>query len=365
MNDTSEFDVAQNNPGIQNQTDVAKCPGCGANLVFSPEKGALFCEHCETVLQFESETSSELSLNKLFSKTSSWGEETHIFSCPNCGASEIIAKNEISKACPYCGSVNVLEKHDISGLKPNAVVPFKLNKNQASEMAKKWAKRRIFAPSSYKKSIEPEGLNGVYTPAFTFDSYTYTQYSGVLERTEQRTTRVNGKTVVKTVSVRFNISGTFSHFFDDLVVRASKKIEEKFFHKLLPFDTNNSETYNDSFIHGFSASQYDMDGPACWDSARQTMKAQIKQLILRKYTYTSVVSFNATTSFNDNKFKYVLLPIYIGHSRFKEKLYNLFINGSTGKASGKTPISPIRVGIASILGLGVLIAIIFMIFNII
>ncbi|MDR0696572.1 MAG: hypothetical protein LBF68_03385 [Christensenellaceae bacterium] len=358
MSDLQQSEYDNYDSGVKNQTDVAKCPGCGANMVFSPEKGTLYCEHCETQVRIESDVSSELSINKLFSKADSWGSETHVFNCPNCGASEVIAQNEISKACAYCGSVNVLETNEISGLKPNAVVPFKLSKIQASDMAKKWIRRRIFAPRSFKKSAEPENLHGVYSPSFTFDTYTTTTYHGVLERVEHKTVTVNGKSVTQTIRKQFPISGTFYHYFDDFVVKASKKIESKYFDKLLPYDTNNSEVYNDSFIHGFTAAQYDYDGPTCWDMARQSMKNQIKKLILRQYTYTSVISFSSTTMFDNNKFKYILLPIFIGHCTFKEKLYNLFVNGATGKSSGKTPLSPIRVGIAILLGLAALLAII-------
>ena len=50
-------------------------------------------------------------------------------------------------------------------------------------------------------------------------------------------------------------------------------------------------------------------------------------------------------------YKYLLLPIYVGHFSFRQKLYNFFVNGQNGKVTGKTPLSPIRVGLLVLLGL--------------
>lgn len=42
-------------------------------------------------------------------------------------------------------------------------------------------------------------------------------------------------------------------------------------------------------------------------------------------------------------YKYVLLPVYVGHSTWRQKLYNFFVNGETGKVTGKAPVSPLKV----------------------
>ena len=38
-------------------------------------------------------------------------------------------------------------------------------------------------------------------------------------------------------------------------------------------------------------------------------------------------------------YKYVLLPVYVGHTEYKGERYQLFVNGQTGKVYGKTPKS--------------------------
>ena len=56
----------------------------------------------------------------------------------------------------------------------------------------------------------------------------------------------------------------------------------------------------------------------------------------------------------------MLFRSYIGHSKYRKKLYNFFVNGQNGHVAGKVPVSPVKVslvvllGLAALAGLGVL-----------
>jgi hypothetical protein len=56
-----------------------------------------------------------------------------------------------------------------------------------------------------------------------------------------------------------------------------------------------------------------------------------------------------------------MLPVYVGNFRYNKKQYNYFVNGSSGKVGGKTPLSALRIvgvtlfAIALIVGLCLLI----------
>lgn len=38
-------------------------------------------------------------------------------------------------------------------------------------------------------------------------------------------------------------------------------------------------------------------------------------------------------------FNYMLLPVWVFGYKYREKLYSFLVNGRTGKATGKTPVS--------------------------
>lgn len=346
------------NEGNEKETDIAKCPACGSNMVFSPVDSCLKCDHCGTkVALSKDDKSEEQNFEKLMAPSDTWGDETHVFRCDNCGAKEVLSKKEIAKECPFCGTTNVVEVKELSGIRPNAVVPFAITKDNASEKVISWTRKRIFAPRAYKKSASPEAIKGTYNPAFTFDTNTVTPYFGRLGKYYTRTRRVNGKTVTERYLKYFNISGTFTRFFDDILVQASDTINQKSIEKMCPFETNDSKDYSSEFLQGFSANHYSKDGMACWKQAQDYIRKNVKAAILAKYSYDVIDSFNYDITCHNITYKYVLLPIYVGHCNWKTKLYNFFVNGRSGKVTGKTPISPLRVLIAVLLGLAVVAAI--------
>ncbi len=342
-----------NGEPIEKQTDTAKCPACGAKMIFSPQTQRLVCPYCGTDKEIDlSKISSEIAISRIFAqRNNEWGEETHVFRCNNCGAKAVLERTDIAKTCPFCGTTNVTKVEELSGLRPNGVVPFAIDANIASNNVISWAKRKVFAPKAFKKSVKPEKIKGTYTPAFTFDSNTVTSYTGRLGKYYNRTVYVNGKRVVRRELRYFNISGTYNASFDDILIQASTRVEQKDIEKLSPFDTNGSKEYSSQFLHGFSAQSNERSGEECWQDAQNWMYAEIRRRILKQYDYDTVDFFSPQTSCFDVTYKYILLPLYVGHCNWKTKLYNFFVNGKNGKVTGKTPVSKFKVALTVFLGL--------------
>ncbi len=344
-----------NGQPIEEGTDTAKCPACGAEMVFSPEEQQLSCPYCGCVEQIDfNKTSSEIALERIFTqKNNEWGEETHVFRCNNCGAKEVIDSTEIAKECPFCGTTNVTKIEELSGLRPNGVVPFQIDAKSATNSVIAWARKKFFAPRAFKKSVKPEKIKGIYMPAFTFDTNTFTSYVGRLGKYYTRTIRSNGKLRTIRELRYFSISGTFNMRFDDVLIQANNRIKQQEIEKICPFDTNQSNEYSSVFLHGYSAQSNERSGEECWEQAKGFVFSQIRSRILAKYDYDVVDFFNPQTSCLDVTYKYLLLPIYVGHCNWKSKLFNFFVNGKNGRVTGKTPVSALK--IALMVGLGLLV----------
>ena len=340
----------------ESATDVSKCPACGANLKYSPSDKCLRCEHCGTKVKIDlSKFSEEIDFATLLdAKKNDWAEDTRVFSCNNCGAKEILSKSEISKKCAFCGTSNVVETNDLSGLKPNAVLPFLIDKDAASASMVAWAKKKWFTPGQFKKSVYPEEISGNYTPAFTFDTKTASSYNGRLGKYYYVTVRRNGKSVTERRTEWFSISGNFNMTFDDVLVQASNMINQKTADKISPFGTNNSQKYSNEFLHGFSATQYSKDGQQCWTEARSIIQSRVRSAILGQYKHDVVGHLNINMVCNNITYKYILLPVYIGHCNYAKKLYNFYVNGQNGKVAGKVPRSVLKIGAAVLIGLAAL-----------
>lgn len=327
-------------------TETAKCPSCGANMVYDPETRGLKCPYCGDEKKLaEHDYSEEIALQNLFSSNvRAWQEETKVFRCENCGAVTVISRSELSKECPFCGTSNVVERDDMSGMRPNAVLPFTVTKEQARESFSRWAKKKIFSPNGFRKSASPEKMKGNYSPAFTFDAHAIGRYRGVLGEYYYVTRTVNGRTEQVRKVRYFPISGTLETDFDDVLVQAARNISQKTLNKLQPFDTNASQKYASEYLQGYTATQYERSGEECWKSAKDSMYESVKSKVLARYRYDEVAEFHMDVEYRNVTYKYVLIPLYIGHYAFKKKLYNFFVNGRNGKVDGKAPLSVWKVG---------------------
>ena len=333
-------------------TSIQKCPNCGGEMVFDAELQKTKCLYCGGTFDISNNsTVTEQDIDSLLNDATVW-KEADVYRCQTCGAKQIISNQEVAHVCPFCGTSHIVKTEELPGLKPQGVVPFKMPIEKVSDCALKWVKKRFFAPRAFKKSAKPENIHGVYNPVFTFDSETKSSYEGRLGRAvhTQNETHIN----------YFNISGNIDVNFDDLLVQASSSITTTTLNKISPFSTNNAPAYTDKYLRGFKASTYNKDGKACWEESKDLMKSRIEKNILSRYTYDVKDYLNIKTAYLKQKYKYVLVPVYVGHNTYKGKLYNFYVNGENGKVTGKTPLSPFKVTVAVILGILFVAGIIFL-----
>ena len=333
----------------------AKCPSCGSTMQFDPDTQSLKCQHCGTEEQIQKDFEvKEIDIVKGFEDAEKWSADEQVtFKCNNCGAVVVLSIDEEASNCPFCGTSHIAKEGSFEGVRPHSVIPFQFGNEKATELSKQWARSRIFAPRKFKKSLTPERIKGIYEPCFTFDSNTFSNYYG---RVGDRHTRVVGSGKNKrteTYVVYRNVRGTFEHFFDDVTIATNENFSQKELNKLSPFAMNKACVYEKKYLSGFMADGYQRNLDECWGDAKSKMTRDVRSMIISRLHCDVVDYLNVSTVHNDVTFKYMLLPVYTAVYRFKKKNYTLRINGSTGKVKGKTPVSPLRVIIASVLGFAV------------
>lgn len=326
-------------------TEIVKCSACGSNMVFQPESQSLYCEHCGTKQSFASDLiSRELDMRTALASGRSWeADRTVVFACENCNAKVVLQKSETAKSCPFCGTAHVKKTDELAGLKPNALIPFTFGMDRAVELSKVWARRRFFAPQKFKKKLSADNVKGVYTPGFTFDSATTSYYEGRLGETRTRTVGSGKNRRVQTYTVWYNVRGTINRNFDDLLITSGTKLTQRELDKISPFNTNESKVYEEKYLLGFMAYHYDIELTDCWGQAKSVIDANIRRAVLSQYHYDKIAYLNVSTNHTKVTYKYVMLPIYVGNFNFKNKVYNFYVNGSTGKVYGKTPKSIFKI----------------------
>lgn len=339
-------------------TFTEKCPNCGANLVFNPTTQQLYCKYCETSVDFnKSSEVKELDITDvLFSGIDDrkW-EETSSYRCENCGAVVLLDNSDRATKCPYCGASHIVKTEQMSGIQPNAVYPFTLTEEEAVERVSNHVKKRLFVSNKFKKSLNAENITGVYQPAYTFDSDTFSTYDGVLGKRRTRTVGSGKNRRTETYIEWKHVSGNYSEFFNDIFISTSKTLPPKWMNKIMPFNYDTIKVFEQRYLVGFMATQHDQDIKTSWSQAKSIIDSVLRKNITDKYNCDVVKYLNVSTKHSSVTYKYVLLPVYIFNYNFKGKSYNVYVNGNTGKVAGSKPLSAIKIIIAVILGLALVV----------
>lgn len=352
------------------------CAQCGATLNYLPGSEQLRCTHCGHLNPIpqavQAEPISELdyaqALQTLQQEQHKAEHEpkTDNAHCQGCGASFALAANVQGDHCTYCGAPVVLESQEHALLRPRALLPFKLNPNQAQQAFRAWLGNLWFAPSNLLQRVRAGALQGLYVPYWTYDSGTVSDYQG--ERgtyyyvTETYTVEENGREVTRTRQVRHTrwteVSGRVQHAFDDVLVLASRNLPQQQAEALEPWDLAALVPYQEEYLSGFRTERYQVGLESGFERARQIMDGQIQRLIRHDIGGDEQRVHEVDTHYYNITFKHILLPVYLANYRHGEKLYRFVINARTGEVQGERPWSWVKVTFAvlvsaALLGLGV------------
>ncbi|MCQ2531191.1 MAG: TFIIB-type zinc ribbon-containing protein [Saccharofermentans sp.] len=337
-----------------------KCPNCGATVKYDPATLSMTCEYCGYSKALpkpeDSAEVQEIDFNSAKIRgNQDWGTKKKSVVCQQCGGETIYDEAETASCCPFCGSTSVMpvdDKEDV--MAPGGVVPFEVNREKASGIFKNWIKKKWFVPNEAKKVCEAKNFSGLYLPYWTYDSQTTSSYSAKLGF-DKRVKR--GDSYVTETTWR-TYTGIYEEFIDDMVVYASKKTTDPNIKAVSSFDFAKLRTYSPEFVAGFAAERYTLGLDDGWKEAKVKIQSQLKSNLgskLRKqYRADKVGQIFLSTNYDKITFKYVLAPIWIANFKFKDKSYNIAVNGQTGRISGQAPISPIKVAIAIIIAIAVI-----------
>ena len=272
-------------------------------------------------------------------------EDVPSVACTSCAAHIEPPPSTEAFPCPYCGSSIVVKVGSEHLIKPQALLPFKVPRNQAVELFRKWLQTRWFAPNALKKFARLDGrLQGLYTPYWTYDASTVSRYTG--ERGDNYVVRVGKRT---TTRIRWrSASGTVSRDFDDVLVVGSRSLPRELAEKLEPWDVGSLVPHADEYLSGFLAERYQIDLREGWKRATERMDEVIRQDVKRQIGGDHQRIHTLQTRHANVTYKHVLLPLWICSYRFRDRVFRFLVNARTGEVQGQRPWSAVKIALAVI-----------------
>lgn len=339
------------------------CFQCGASLEYKPGSLALHCGHCgheEKIPQSAADVR-ELCFTEHLARGNVDqaildGAVSEV-NCPGCGAAVEVPANIATDSCPFCAT-HLEARHAHSPkpmIKPNGVLPFKVEEREAKTRFVHWTKKLWFAPNDLKKLAVLGRVTGLYVPFHTYDSMTISFYTGkrgiyyyVTRRDSKgRTTRVRR-------TRWYPVSGRIDHFFDDVLVCASRGLPDAQVAKLEPWDLHSLQSFDPKYLGGFRTERYQVALDQGFDRARMIMDRAIQDLVRRHIGGDTQIIHSINTQHTGVTFKHILLPVWVATYRYNRKVFQVLVNARTGEVQGERPYSWIKITLAVIAGLIVL-----------
>ena len=337
---------------------IFPCDGCGADLKFNIGQQELKCPFCghQKALEFaEDSTVAEQDFGSMLSRMTELHDKGRNQSagqneirCDSCGGTVVFQGSLTSSECPYCGSpIQLDDVHDAEDRVPvDGVLPFLVEYNDAKTNLAAWVTSRWFAPNEFKRRGVNGKFNGVYMPYWTFDSLTFTRWSGQRGDHYWETVR-EGNEEKRVQKTRWTfVSGKFQLFFDDVLVLASEGLPQKLMQELEPWPLEQVVPFNQELLAGYFARTYEVQLEPGFSGARERMDGWIREEIVKRIGGDEQRVSAQRTQHSAVTFKHLLLPVYLLAYRFNEKSFQVMVNAATGEVQGERPYSWIKITLA-------------------
>lgn len=257
------------------------------------------------------------------------------YNCPSCGAQLMVDQVTAVTSCPYCGNNTVVPGQLSDVLKPDVVIPFKLDKNAAVSALKSYYQGKPLLPDSFTANNHIQEIQGVYVP---FWLYSGTGTGDVV---------LNGRNV-RTWSDKRNMYTETDHYhlyrtatmdFLRVPVDGSTKMPDAHMDAIEPYDYSELVPFSMAYMPGYLAERYDLDVKQCDPRARGRVENTcVDEVLGTAGGFMEVDVARAESSVQWTNISYALLPVWMLHTKWNGTDYLFAMNGQTGKLIGDLPI---------------------------
>lgn len=334
----------------ENQVLEYKCPNCGGFLQFGENHQQMECPYCDSRFDIEDVLESTANLESdepefqwEESQTESWSEaeqgQLKSYICPACGGEILTEETTAATFCPYCENPTIMPAQVSGGLKPDGVIPFRKSKADAEAAFLNLCKGKPLLPKFFAQEQRVEKISGIYVPFWLYDCQG--DFQGHYKATRIQTWADSNYNYTRTSY--YHLVRAADSEFASIPMDASQKMDNAIMESIEPYDYSQIVDFETAYLSGFLADKYDVESEAGQDRVKQRVSASINSLISGTIMgYSTVMPISTRLNVRNGKVRYVLLPVWMLHTKYKDKTYVFAMNGQTGKMTGTFPICPKR-----------------------
>ena len=323
-----------------------KCPCCGGAIAFDSTLQKMKCPYCDTKFDMETLANYDAGLqgepNSMEWEISAGGqwqegeaEGLRSYVCKSCGGEIVGDENTAATACPFCGNPVVMMGQFSGALKPDLVIPFKLDKKAAKAVLMRHLTGKRLLPKIFKDQNHIDEIKGVYVPFWLFDTDADAQV-------RYRTTKVrtwSDSNYNYTETSHFLVRRGGSVGFEHVPVDGSSKMPDDLMESIEPYDFSDAVEFQTAYLAGYLADKYDVNAEQSIERANTRVKKSTEEAFASTVQgYETVVAENSSIRLHGGKAKYALYPVWLLNTTWNGNKYTFAMNGQTGKFVGDLPV---------------------------
>ena len=324
-----------------------KCPCCGGAIAFDSTLQKLKCPYCDTEFDIETLENYGKELEGEPDDSMCWetsagvdwqeGEADGLRSyiCKSCGGEIVADDTTAATSCPFCGNPVVMSGQVSGYLKPDYVIPFKLDKKAAKEALKKHYSGKKLLPKVFKDENHIDEIRGVYVPFWLFDA----DADAHIRYKATRVRAWSDSDYNYTETSFFSVVRGGSIGFQRVPVDGSSKMPDNLMESVEPFYFEDAVDFHTAYLAGYLADKYDVDAEAAVPRANERIKSSTADAFAQTVQGYATVTPEATgIHLQNGRAKYALYPVWLLNTTWKGKKYTFAMNGQTGKFVGDLPL---------------------------
>ena len=220
-------------------------------------------------------------------------------------------------------------------LRPDYIIPFKLDKEAAKKALQNHMKGKPFLPKLFKSQNRINEIKGVYVPFWLFDADVNANIR--YRATRVRTWSDSNYRYTETSYYLILRGGNIS--FQRVPVDGSTKMPDDIMESIEPFKFDDAVDFQTAYLSGYLADRYDVDSDQSIERANQRVKNSTESEFAKTVTgYSTVVPENTVINLSNGKAKYALYPVWMLNTSWNDKTFTFAMNGQTGKMVGDLPV---------------------------
>ena len=324
-----------------------KCLHCGAGIAFDSALQKMKCPYCDSefdldaMKSFDDDLKNEPadSIKWEMSERNQWRdgekESLRFYDCNHCGGEIVGDATLASASCPYCGYPVVMKGQFAGELRPDYVIPFKLDKEAAKQGLNKHLKGKPFLPKIFKDQNHIDEIKSVYVPFWLFDA-------DAEGDARYKATKIRSWSTSKynyTETSHYSVFRAGNAGFDNIPVDGSSKMADDLMESIEPYNFSEAVDFQTAYLSGFFADRYDVSAEQSIPRANERVKRSVEDALSSSIKgYTSVKTQYSSVNVENGKAKYALYPVWLLNTTWRKKQYTFAMNGQTGKFVGDLPV---------------------------